>query len=92
MKHINANKIVKLVSFLIFIANIFMIYFIVYKDNNPILIIYKTIFWGMIIINLVLLLGADLRPVYKQLYLRKKYENTWRKRLYKIRPRKWLYS
>ena len=56
MKHINANKIVKLVSFLIFIANIIMIYFIVYKDNNPILIIYKTIFWGMIIINLTFLL------------------------------------
>lgn len=62
---INANKIVKLVSFLIFIANIIMIYFIVYKANNPILIIYKTIFWGMIIINLVLLLASSV-------YLRKK--------------------
>lgn len=56
MKHINANKIVKLVSFLIFMANIFLISYIVFEDNNPILLIYKAIFIGMIIINLAFLL------------------------------------
>ena len=56
MKHINANRIVRLISFLIFMANIFLISYIVFEDNNPILLIYKAIFIGMIIINLAFLL------------------------------------
>ena len=56
MRQINVIKIIDILAWPILIVNIVLIAMIVFTDNNPIIVVYKMIFWGLVGINTIILL------------------------------------
>ena len=56
MKHINVAKMADLISFGILFINIVITALIAYVENNPIIVVYKMIFIGVLGINSIVLL------------------------------------
>ena len=56
MRQINVIKIIDFLAWPILIVNIVLIAMIVFIDNNPIIVVYKMIFWGLVGINTIILL------------------------------------
>ncbi len=56
MRQINVIKIIDILAWPILIVNIVLIAMIVFTDNNPIIVVYKMIFWGLVEINTIILL------------------------------------